>query len=57
MAASSVRTDDASDHAAEGSRPALFAPLYGFALMVFFIYRYPIACLTKALERHLNVRS
>jgi hypothetical protein len=29
-------------HAAEGGRPELFAPLYGFALLCFFLYCYPI---------------
>lgn len=42
--------------AAEGSRPALLAPLYGFALLCFFIYCYPIARWTQALERRFNVR-
>lgn len=42
-------------HAAEGGRPALFAPLYGFALVCFFIYCYPIGRLTIYLERRLHV--
>ncbi|MCL4767939.1 MAG: amino acid ABC transporter permease [Hyphomicrobiaceae bacterium] len=42
--------------AAEGSRPALLAPLYGFALVCFFLYCYPIARWTQALERRFNVR-
>ncbi len=43
--------------AAEGSRPALLAPLYGFALLCFFIYCYPIARWTQALEQRFNVKS
>jgi len=42
--------------AAEGSRPALLAPLYGFALLCFFIYCYPIARWTQSLERRFNVK-
>lgn len=42
--------------AAEGSRPALLAPLYGFALLCFFIYCYPIARWTQALEQRFNVK-
>ncbi len=42
--------------AAEGSRPALLAPLYGFALLCFFLYCYPIARWTQSLERRYNVK-
>jgi polar amino acid transport system permease protein len=42
--------------AAEGSRPALLAPLYGFALLCFFLYCYPIARWTQALERRFQVK-
>jgi len=42
--------------AAEGSRPSLLAPLYGFALLCFFLYCYPIARWTQALERRFNVK-
>lgn len=42
--------------AAEGSRPALLAPLYGFALLCFFLYCYPIARWTQSLERRFNVK-
>lgn len=42
-------------HAAEGGRPELFAPLYGFALFCFFVYCYPIGRLTIFLERRLHV--
>ncbi len=43
-------------HAAEGSRPELFAPLYGFALLCFFLYCYPIDRWTAGLERRFAVR-
>ncbi|MBS0240550.1 MAG: amino acid ABC transporter permease [Proteobacteria bacterium] len=36
---------------AEGSRPELLAPLYGFVLVCFFLYCYPIGKWTVALER------
>jgi len=42
--------------AAEGSRPALLAPLYGFALVCFFLYCYPIARWTQSLERRFIVK-
>ncbi|HEY0570246.1 MAG TPA: amino acid ABC transporter permease [Enterovirga sp.] len=42
-------------HAAEGSRPELFAPLYGFALLCFFLYCYPIDRWTARLERRFGV--
>ncbi|GAB3670925.1 amino acid ABC transporter permease [Salinisphaera aquimarina] len=42
-------------HAAEGGRPDLFAPLYGFALICFFLYCYPIGRLTVYLESRLHV--
>lgn len=42
--------------AAEGSRPALLAPLYGFALVCFFLYCYPIARWTQSLERRFLVK-
>lgn len=43
-------------HAAEGGRPELFAPLYGFALLCFFVYCYPIDVMTSRLERRFQVR-
>jgi polar amino acid transport system permease protein len=43
--------------AAEGSRPALLAPLYGFALVCFFLYCYPIARWTQSLESRFNVKA
>jgi polar amino acid transport system permease protein len=42
--------------AAEGSRPALLAPLYGFALLCFFVYCYPIGKWTVHLERKYQVK-
>lgn len=44
-------------HAAEGGRPELFAPLYGFAGLCFFVYCWPIGRLTKWLERRFNVKT
>lgn len=43
-------------HAAEGGRPELFAPLYGFALLCFFFYCYPIDRFTARLERRFQIR-
>ena len=43
-------------HAAEGGRPELFAPLYGFALLCFFLYCYPIDRFTARLERRFETR-
>lgn len=42
-------------HAAEGGRAELLAPLYGFALLCFFAYCYPIDLLTARLERRFQV--
>lgn len=42
--------------AAENSRPELLVPFYGFCLVVFFIYCYPIARWTMALERRMAVK-
>ena len=42
--------------AAEGSRPALLAPLYAFALLCFFLYCYPIGRWTVAMERKWQVK-
>jgi polar amino acid transport system permease protein len=44
-------------HAAEGGKPELFAPLYGFAGFCFFAYCWPIGRLTQRLERRFNVKS
>ncbi|MGN6464735.1 MAG: amino acid ABC transporter permease [Rhizobiaceae bacterium] len=44
-------------HNAEGGRPDLLAPLYGFALLCFFVYCYPINLWTVRLERRFHVRS
>jgi polar amino acid transport system permease protein len=43
-------------HAAEGGRPELLAPLYGFALLCFFVYCYPIGVWTVHLERRFQVK-
>lgn len=53
---SEMLTLTAQVHAAEGGRPDLLAPLYGFAMLCFFIYCYPIERFTLYLERrfHLN---
>ena len=53
---SEMLTITAQVHAAEGGRPDLFAPLYGFALLCFFLYCYPIDVLTARLERRFHVR-
>lgn len=42
-------------HAAEGGRPDLLAPLYGFAMLCFFLYCYPIERFTLYLERRFKV--
>ncbi|WP_375465517.1 amino acid ABC transporter permease [uncultured Methylobacterium sp.] len=53
---SEMLTLTAQVHAAEGGRPELFAPLYGFALLCFFLYCYPITRWTARLERRFQVR-
>jgi polar amino acid transport system permease protein len=42
--------------AAEGGRTDLLAPIYGYVLLMFFVYSYPIARLTLRLERRFAVR-
>lgn len=42
--------------AAEGGRTDLLAPLYGWILLWFFVYSYPIARYTVRLERRYHVR-
>jgi polar amino acid transport system permease protein len=42
--------------AAESNRTDLLAPLYGYVLLFFFFYSYPIAWLTLRLERRYAVR-
>ncbi len=42
--------------AAEGGRTELLAPLYGWILLWFFVYSYPIARLTLRLERRYAVK-
>jgi polar amino acid transport system permease protein len=51
---SEMLTLTAQVHAAEGGRPELFAPLYGFALLCFFLYCYPINLWTTRLERRFQ---
>ena len=41
---------------AENNRPELLVPFYGFALLIFFAYCYPIARATIALERRYSVK-
>lgn len=41
---------------AENNRPELLVPFYGFALLIFFAYCYPIARVTIALERRYAVK-
>lgn len=41
---------------AENNRPELLVPFYGFALMIFFAYCYPIARATIALERRFALK-
>ena len=53
---SELLTLTAQVHAAEGGRPNLFAPLYGFALLCFFLYCYPINLWTAHLERRFQTR-
>lgn len=41
---------------AENNHPELLTPFYGFGLLVFFAYCYPIALWTIALERKFSVK-
>ncbi len=41
---------------AENNRPVLLIPFYGFALLIFFAYCYPIARLTLHLEKRYAVK-
>ena len=41
---------------AENNHPELLIPFYGFALVIFFAYCYPIARLTLRLERRYTVK-
>ncbi len=41
---------------AENNRPVLLIPFYGFVLLIFFLYCYPIARLTVRLERRFAVK-
>ena len=42
--------------AAEGGRPELLAPIYGYVLLMFFVYSYPISVWTRRLERRYAQR-
>lgn len=42
---------------AEGNRPELLLPFYGFCLVLFFAYCYPIAWFTTKLERTFAVKT
>lgn len=42
---------------AEGNRPELLMPFYGFALFLFLVYCYPIARFTLWLERRFAVKN
>ena len=41
---------------AENNDPALLVPFYGFCLVIFFLYTYPIARLTISLEKKFAVK-
>jgi polar amino acid transport system permease protein len=41
---------------AENNHPELLMPFYGYALLLFFVYCYPIARITIALERRFAVK-
>jgi polar amino acid transport system permease protein len=41
---------------AENNDPSLLVPFYGFCLIIFFLYTYPIARLTIALEKRFSVK-
>ena len=41
---------------AENNRPELLVPFYGFVLLIFFLYCYPIARLTIRLERKFALK-
>ncbi|MEM7471876.1 MAG: amino acid ABC transporter permease [Pseudomonadota bacterium] len=41
---------------AEGNNPSLLMPFFGFALIIFFAYCYPIARLTLRLEKNFAVK-
>ncbi|MFL1876084.1 amino acid ABC transporter permease [Hansschlegelia beijingensis] len=54
---SEMLTLTAEVHAAEGGRPELLAPLYGFAMLCFFVYCWPIDRATQYLERRFHVKT
>ena len=41
---------------AENNRPELLVPFYGFVLLIFFVYCYPIALWTVSLEKRFAVK-
>ncbi len=41
---------------AENNRPELLVPFYGFVLLIFFLYCYPIALLTVRLEKRFVLK-
>jgi polar amino acid transport system permease protein len=41
---------------AENNDPSLLVPFYGFCLIIFFLYTYPIARLTISLEKRFSVK-
>jgi polar amino acid transport system permease protein len=41
---------------AENNRPELLVPFYGFVLLIFLLYCYPIARLTLWLERRYALK-
>ena len=41
---------------AEDNHPELLIPFYGFALIIFFVYCYPIARMTLRLEKRFSVK-
>lgn len=40
----------------EDNHPELLVPFFGFALFIFFVYCYPIAKMTIALEKRFVVK-
>ena len=40
----------------ENNQPELLVPFYGYILLLFFLYCYPIAKMTQALERRYSVK-
>lgn len=42
---------------AAGAKPEFLLPFYGFLLLLFFVYIYPIALYTRRLERRYSVKT